>query len=108
MRKSYLSDIKYEQFEEIRPLFESTHKKTAIQHGVSSLSYWRMARTPGVPRRPCPTTGSGHRGYSASKTCGAKPRATDQPRVEGVVVTRAHSLNRPLRTRMVGGVGAKS
>jgi len=48
------------------------------------------------------------RGCSASKTCGVKPRATGQLRVEGFVVTQAHSLNRPLRARTVGGVGAGS
>jgi len=91
MRKSYLSDIKHEQFEEIRPLFESTHKKTAIQRGVSSLSYWRMARTlvtqQGHVQRLAQDTGSAQHQRSVVQGLGLR---TGQE-------LRASSLSKPTR-----------
>ena len=45
--------------------------------------------------------------WSALKTCGARPKAIRTKR-QNAFVERANLLNRPLRTRTVGGVGAGS
>lgn len=48
-------------------------------------------------------------GLASIKALSCKAQGyTSRSRVEGFVVTRAHSLNRPLRTRTVGSVGAGS
>lgn len=81
--------------------------KAAIQHGVSSLSYWRIARTL-VARQAMSNDWLRAQGLLSIKDLWCKAQDYGPVRVEGVVVTRAHSLNRPLRTRMVDGVGVGS
>ena len=95
--------------------------KSAIQHGVSSNSYWQMSRTP-VIQQAVSNAWLKEQGLLSVKTkfqrrltctqvtpelktCGARPKVTRQ-REKEQLRSACHLLNRPLRTRMVGGVGA--
>jgi hypothetical protein len=76
--------------------------KTAIQHGVSSTELLAYGANPG-----------GTAGPFQCLTGGARPPQRHGPVVQGPgllgsshFVERANSLNRPLRTPTVGGVGA--
>jgi RNA-directed DNA polymerase len=74
--------------------------KTAIQHGVSSKSYWHMARTPAM-QQALNNEWLQAQGLPSIKQLWCKAQGAGL----FVLVERANSLNRPLRTRTVGGVG---
>ena len=77
--------------------------KTAIQHGVSSKSYWHMARTPAL-QQALTNAWLKAQGLLSVKDLWCK--------AQGYTVRTSSSeptwLFRPLRTRTVGGVGAGS
>jgi len=71
--------------------------KTAIQHGVSSKSFWHMARTPALQQALSNAwlqAGTGQRERPVVQGPGLRD-------LNDGFVERADSLNRPLRTRNV-------
>ncbi|MGH8864160.1 MAG: group II intron reverse transcriptase/maturase [Burkholderiales bacterium] len=76
--------------------------KSAIQHGVSSKSYWHMARTP-VTQQALNNTWLAAQGLLSVKDLWCKAQGYTQNKTSSRKPTW---LFRPLRTRTVGGVGA--
>ena len=79
--------------------------KSAIQHGVSSNSYWQMSRTP-VINQAVSNAWLKEQGLLSVKDLWCKAQGYTAKRKRESFVERADLLNRPLRTRTVGGVGA--
>jgi hypothetical protein len=80
--------------------------KSAIQHGCSSNSYWQMSRTP-VINQAISNAWLQEQGLLSVKDLWCKAQGYTAKKGKGFV-ERANLLNRPLRTRTVGGVGAGS
>ena len=80
--------------------------KSAIQHGCSSNSYWQMSRTP-VINQAISNAWLREPGLLSVKDlwCKAQGYTGKKRKTSSSVPTW---LFRPLRTRMVGGVGAGS
>jgi hypothetical protein len=78
--------------------------KLAIQHGCSSNSNWQMSRTP-VINQAISNPWLQEQGLLSVKDLWCKAQGYTEKKGKGFV-ERADLLNRPLRTRTVGGVGA--
>ncbi len=77
--------------------------KSAIQHGCSSNSYWQMSRTPVINQAISNAWLQGQGLLSVKDLwCKAQGYTANKRKASS---ERANLLNRPLRTRMVGGVG---
>ena len=78
--------------------------KSAIQHGCSSNSYWQMSRTP-VINQAVSNAWLKEQGLLSVKDLWCKAQGYTAKKKSESFVERANLLNRPLRTRTVGGVG---
>ena len=78
--------------------------KTAIQNGVSSKSYWHMARTPAM-QQALSNAWLKAQGLFSVKDLRCKAQG-DTAKKGKASSSEPTWLFRPLRTRMVGGVGA--
>jgi Group II intron, maturase-specific domain len=81
--------------------------KTAIQHGVSSKSYWHMARTPAV-QQGLNNAWLQEQGLLSVKDLWCKVQGYTAKGKRKASSSEPTWLFRPLRTRMVWGLGARN